>query len=282
MVILCIFSLPLLIGRVRQDGRACPRVLPAANRYDNFEKHHTRALEDAIMTPTRIITSIVSATLLASASHAHDYWFERSGEDYLLHRGHRFSEHQGEKEVPFDPAIVTGVRCLRHGSAAPAPAAVSAGYPLRVQGPCLAIQVTADSGYWSQTLTGTRNQGKDELFGVLRSWQALESVKRVEAWTERLREPLSTDLELVFTENPFSLAVGDKVRLAAVLDGEPVAGVTVAYHGDPRGVTGDDGRVNLRIRHQGLQFISASLEQPLDSERADKRVRSTILMFDIQ
>jgi nickel transport protein len=58
--------------------------------------------------------------------------------------------------------------------------------------------------------------------------------------------------------------------------------VTVAYHGDPRGVTGDDGRVNLRIRHKGLQLISASLEEPLQSNKADKRVRSTILMFEIQ
>jgi nickel transport protein len=142
--------------------------------------------------------------------------------------------------------------------------------------------VTADSGYWSQTLTGTRNQGKDELFGVLRSWQALESVKRVEIWSERLRDPFSTDLEIVFTENPFALTVGEKLRLTAVFRGEPAKGVTVAYHGDPRGVTGDDGRINLRIRHKGLQLITASLEEPLDSEKADKLVRSTILMFDIQ
>lgn len=228
------------------------------------------------------IALILSVALLATASHAHDYWFERSDEDYLLHRGHRFSQHRGAEEVPFDPQIVTGAYCLRAGDAEPSQAAVSGSYPLHVEGPCVAVMVTADSGYWSQTLTGTRNQSKDELFGVLRSWQALESVKRVEAWAERLREPLSADLELVFTDNPFTLAVGDKLRLKAVLRGEPVAGVTVAYHGDPRGVTGDDGRVNLRIRQKGLQLIAASLEEPLDSAKADKRVRSTILMFDMQ
>ena len=228
------------------------------------------------------IALLLSGTLLATASQAHDYWFERSAEDYLLHRGHQFSQHQGAKEVPFDPGIITAAHCLRSGEVTPSPAVVGEAYPLRVQGPCLAVIVTADSGYWSQTLTGTRNQGKDESFGVLRSWQALESVKRVEAWSERLREPLSTDLELVFTKNPFELAVGDKLRLKAVLDGRPVAGVTVAYHGDPRGVSGDDGGVNLRIRHKGLQLITASLEEPLaDSRKADKRVRSTILMLDI-
>ena len=233
------------------------------------------------MSPARI-SSILAVALLAEAAYAHDYWFEYSAEDYLLHRGHRFSQHQGEKEVPFDPEIVTGAYCLRQGDAKPSTPVVGGGYPLRVEGPCIAVMVTADSGYWSQTLTGTKNQGKAELFGVLRSWQALESVKRVEAWTERLRNPLSTDLELVFTENPFVLAVGDKLRLTVVSHGEPAQGVTVAYDGDPRGVTGDDGRINLRIRHKGLQLITASLEEPLDSEKADKRVRSTILMFEIQ
>jgi len=234
------------------------------------------------MAPARI-SLIVSAALLATASHAHDYWFERHNEGYLLHRGHRFSQHQGEKEVPFDPEIITGAYCLRPNELTPSPAVVGDGYPLRVAGPCIAVLVTADSGYWSQTLTGTKNQGEDESFGVLRSWQALESVKRVDAWSERLRAPLSADLELLLTENPFALAVGDKLRLKAVFRGEPVQGVAVAYHGDPRGVTGDDGRVNLRIRHKGLQLITASLEEPLlNSEKADKRVRSTILMFDIR
>jgi nickel transport protein len=233
------------------------------------------------MSPAKLALS-VSVLLLAQAAVAHDYWFERSAEDYLLHRGHRFSQHQGAREVPFDPKIVTGAYCLRKGDADPLPAVVGEGYPFRVQGPCVAVMVTADSGYWSQTLTGTKNQAKDELFGVLRSWRALESIKRVETWNERLQDPFSTGLELVFTDNPFALAVGDKLRLTAVLDGKPAQDVTVAYHGDPRGVTGDDGRVNLRIRHKGLQLITASLEEALKSEKADKRVRSTILMLDIK
>jgi nickel transport protein len=220
--------------------------------------------------------------LLAPATHAHDYWLEAVGEDYLLHRGHRFSRHGGEEEVPFDPSIVTGAHCLRRADAAPRPTEISSGYPPRIGGPCLALVVAADSGYWSQTLTGTKNQAKDELFGVLRSWHALESVKRVEGWNERLRQPLSDGLELVFTRDPFGLSPGDKLRLMATLGGAPARGATVAYDGDPRGVTGEDGRINLRIRHEGLQVITASLEEPLGSAKADKRVRSTVLMFDIE
>lgn len=224
-----------------------------------------------------------AALLLAStAAHAHDYWFESAGDDYLLHRGHRFSQHSGSKEVPFEAKIVTGAYCLRQGDSHPRPAATSKGYPLRVQGPCQAVMVTADSGYWSQTLTGTTNEPKNKAFGALRSWHAIESVKRIENWSERLSRPFTEELELIPAENPFALQAKDKLHLIATLGGKPVKGVTVAYDGDPRGVTGSDGRINVRLRHAGLQVITASIEQPLDSEMADKQVRSTILLFDIK
>ena len=225
---------------------------------------------------------ILLAFLTATNAKAHDYWLSVDGHDYLLHRGHHHSHHEGDKEVPFDPSIISSARCLQRGKAEPQSINASSEYPVRFAGPCLAVVVTADAGYWSQTLTGTKNQGKDELFGVLRSWQALESIKRIEAWDPRLKQSLSDELELVFTEDPFLLSVGDKLRLAVMLDGKPAPGVTVAYDGDPRGVTGKDGRINLKIRRNGVQAITASLEESIDSDKADKRVRSTMLMFDVE
>ena len=233
------------------------------------------------MAIARSVIVVLVLLLSAISAEAHDYWFMTDGDDYLLHRGHRYSQHGGEKEVPFDPAIITATYCLGRGDTRPRSAEISSDYPARVKGPCLAVLVTADSGYWSQTLTGTKNQSKNELYGVLRSWQARESMKRVEAWDERLRLPLSDELELVFSENPFDAKPGDKLRLVAVLGGKPVQGVTVAYDGDPRGVTGADGKVNLRVRHPGMQVITASLERPLDNAKADKLVRSTVLMFEL-
>jgi nickel transport protein len=55
--------------------------------------------------------------------------------------------------------------------------------------------------------------------------------------------------------------------------------VTVAYDGDPRGVTGADGRINLRIRHRGTQVITASIDET--SPDGSKVVRSTALLFDL-
>ena len=230
---------------------------------------------------TLLLLFLVSSCFI-SLSHAHDYWFEPSGDDYLLHRGHRFSQHGGEKEVPYDSSIITGAFCLRSEETNHDTTTVSGDYPARLSGPCLAIMATADSGYWSQTLTGTKNQPKDELFAVLRSWHAIESVKRVEVWNKHLLEPISDELELVFTKNPFLLESGKKLRLIVMLNGKPVQGVNVAYDGDTRGTTGDDGRINIRIRHKGLQVITASLEKVLDNKKADKLVRSTILMFELK
>jgi len=232
----------------------------------------------------RRLTALLAFPLLLVAVtgvEAHDYWFEREGEVLLLHRGHQHSQHAGEKEVPFDPQQVRDGYCLAPGEEHPVSLHWSATYPLRVQGPCLALIVTIDAGYWSQTLSGLKHGGKDELSGVLSSWQALESVKRVEAWDARLREPLSPALELVLIEDPFSLSPGEKLRLIAMQGGEPAGGVTLAYDGDARGVTGADGRINLRIRHRGPQRITASLTQPGTGVQADKRVLTTTLLFDL-
>jgi hypothetical protein len=58
--------------------------------------------------------------------------------------------------------------------------------------------------------------------------------------------------------------------------------VSSAHHdGEARGVTGDDGRMNLRIRHIGAQVITASLERPAMDFGADKLVRSTALFFEL-
>jgi nickel transport protein len=227
---------------------------------------------------------IVSAILIPPA-HAHDYWFEAEADHYRLHRGHLFSGHDGEKEVPFNPASIQSAHCLKAQAAEATSADVSGDYPALISGPCVTVLAIVDSGYWSQTLTGTRNLPKDEVFGALRSWHALETIKRVDAWSERLLSPLTDELELVFTGNPFKLSDGDKLRLIAMRGGKPAAGVAFAYDGKPRGLTGEDGRIVLRIRHAGTQTIMASIEEPIENNEemklAEKRTYSTILTFDI-
>lgn len=214
----------------------------------------------------------------ATCAQAHDYWLEPEGTGYLLWRGHRHSQHAGEALVPYEPQIVREVLCAGPEGAAH-PLAPSKTYPVRIPGPCTAVTVEADSGTWSQTLTGTKNQPPSELVGVLRSWRAIEGVKRLEGWSEGLARPLSAALEISPTADPFRLSEGDKLRLLISFEGRPRAGVTVAYDGEPRGLTGADGRINLRIRHRGTQVITASVDET--DPGGGKLVRSTALLFDL-
>lgn len=219
--------------------------------------------------------------LAGTPAWAHDYWFEREGKGYVLYQGHRYSAHQGEERVPYEPSIVQHALCLNERGEVmerPHPAT----YPARFAGPCAAFVVQASSGYWSQSLTGTVNKPKSEVFGALRGWLSEESVKQIDAWSPRLLVAITSGLELVPLENPLTRRVDDKLHLLASWEGKPKAGVTVAYDGEPRGVTGADGRVNIRLRRGGVQVIAASFEEPLKDPKADRIVRGTILQFQIK
>jgi nickel transport protein len=215
------------------------------------------------------------------AALAHEYWLERDADAYVLYQGHLYSAHEGEARVPYDPAILRDAQCLRASGKAER-LAVPPRYPLRLGGACSAIFLQVASGYWSQTLTGTVNKPKTEVFGALRSWSSEESLKFLAAWHPALTGPLSTGLELVPLENLLKLRAGDKIRLLVTWQGKPKPGVAVAYDGNARGVTDDQGLINLRVRHAGTQVVSASFEEPLQDPRADKVVRATILQFELK
>ena len=236
-----------------------------------------RGMGSSVLSRSLLLGSVFIS--MVGAVCAHDYWFEAGDGDYALYRGHRFSQHVGELE-PYEPAIIQSATCLTDAGLEPVFQAQRQ-YPLRIQGDCVAVLVSIYSGYWSETPEGLENRPKDELSVVLDSWEALESAKLVDVWNTRLQRPMSTGLELVLTENPFDLEPGDKLRVVATLAGRPVRGVTVAYDGDPRGVTDRNGRINIRIRHGGIQNVSAGLLEELGREKADKRVHSAVLQFEL-
>jgi nickel transport protein len=137
------------------------------------------------------------------------------------------------------------------------------------------------TGYWTKTVWGTVNRSKDTQRAVVDSWRSEEWVKRLEVWTPALRQPVSSGLELSPQTDPFHLGPGDELRLRATLKGAPTAGVAVAYDGQPQGMTDDEGRIDVRIRHGGGQMISGSLETPLLDAKADRLLRTAILQFDL-
>mgnify|MGYP001814810636 CR=1 FL=1 len=77
------------------------------------------------------------------------------------------------------------------------------------------------------------------------------------------------------------LVPGKKLRLLVAYRKQPAEGVVVTYDGKPRGQTGPDGRINIRVRHAGFQVIQASLSRPDPSGMADEIIRTTNLNLEL-
>lgn len=223
---------------------------------------------------------ILLALICASSASAHDLWLEPAGDDHLLLQGHRHSAHEGAEIQPYEPARVVGALCVdtqgRQRQVKP-----GAGSPVRLAGPCAVLQVRFVSGYWTKTAWETINEPKTGLSGVLRSWHAEESVKRIGSWSAVAGKPLGNGLEITPLRNPLLLRPGDKLTVRVTDAGRPLAAVPVAYGDDTRGSTGGDGEIAIRLRHGGMQLISASVEAPLSDGKADLSIRSATLQFEI-
>jgi len=216
----------------------------------------------------------------AHAAHAHDLWLEKTGKHFTLYHGHRHSAHAGAETLGYGKHFVTAATCFdAHG--AKRPLAVTGTSPWTASGECAALLLEMSSGYWSKTPWETKNVPKTEATGVIKSWRSKDSLKRLEQWAAPFSQPLGEGLEIVPTNDPFALAPGDKLVVRVLLAGRPVAGVPVAYHGDPRGATDPDGRIAIRLRHGGLQLISTSIERPLQDGKADVELLGATLQFEL-
>jgi nickel transport protein len=234
--------------------------------------------------PTRpwLLAIALSITLVAvPPARAHELWLDRDGGELVLRYGHSGAVHAGIDALAYPREHVLRVDGF-DADGTPLAATVSDTTPVRIAGPGAVTCVLFSSGYWSETPFGTRNLPKDEAKAPSRSWRSLESVKRIDAWRPALARPLTADLELVPLEDPLVLGEGDKVRLLVTLGGEPVADAVVTYDGRERGATDRDGRINIRVRHGGLQFIQAGLTLPGDGVRCDEVVHVATLVFEIR
>jgi nickel transport protein len=224
---------------------------------------------------------LLLSALLPGPINAHDLWIERNGPLHTLAFGHERSGHAGAKRLEYKPESVRQALCFGI-SGQTQPAELSRQYPVTLKGDCAASWFLLSSGYWSKTPYGTKNLPKTEAGAVMESWRSVEAIKRIDSWGDALTRPMTDELELVPKENPLSLKTGDKLRLRAFIQGEPAANVTVAYFGKPRGVSGADGVVNIRLNQPGLQLIEASLELPLNDGKADKTIHAASLQFEIK
>jgi nickel transport protein len=217
---------------------------------------------------------------LAVAAQAHDLWLEQEQGHLSLCYGHSRSEHKGAEFIDYPAEWVREALCVDEMGK---PLAVEAGKgsPFRMKGECAATYVLTSSGYWTKTPYGTKNVPKSEAQMVIKSWLSYENVKRIDRWGAALAGPLTEDLEIIPLENPLVLEPGNKLRLLVTYQREPAESVVVTYDGKPRGQTGADGRINIRVRHWGFQLIQASVSRPDPSGKADEIIHTANLNLDL-
>ncbi|MDP2196235.1 MAG: DUF4198 domain-containing protein [Rhodocyclaceae bacterium] len=229
---------------------------------------------------SRRIPALMLGTLLVLPALAHDLWLEHEGKGLVLQQGHKYSAHTGSGSLPYAPGFVKSALCLgADGHAKPLPPTRTV--PWKSGADCTALLVAVSSGYWSKTSWETKNQPQDQVPGALRSWLSEESVKRIERWIAAAAQPLGDGLEVVPLANPLALKPEDKLIVRVTENHKPVVGVPVAYGGTTRGATGADGTIAIRLRHNGINLISTSVETSLADGKADLRIRSATLQFDL-
>jgi nickel transport protein len=223
---------------------------------------------------------VALSCLPARPARSHEFWIARTNDAFTLHSGHSAHSHGNADQMAYNPAFVQSVRCLGRDGAE-VKAVTSTGYPVVVQSPCDALLVDFSSGYWTKTPYGLKNQPKNEVKAPLESWRSKEVIKRLDAWSDALSRPLSSSIEIVPLEDPWTLREGKKLHLVLMRDKKPAPSCPVAYDGDTRGMTDDAGRVNIRIRHGGIQIIQASYTEPGDGVTSDRTVHTATLVFQL-
>lgn len=232
------------------------------------------------MNPFVPFYALLWATVVTLPAYAHDLWLDKDGDGYTLLQGHKHASHSGQEILPYDAAFVKSARCLDAGGTVKTQS-MGKTTPWKTQANCAALLVETSSGYWSKTPWETRNVPKNQISASVRSWLSEESIKRIDTWSAATAQPLGDGLEITPLANPLALKPDDKLSVLVTENKRPRAGIPVAYSGDTRGASGEDGKVAIRIRHGGTQLISASIETPLNDGRADVLVRATALQFEL-
>lgn len=205
----------------------------------------------------RLILSIACAwSLVFAPAYAHDLWIDRA---LLVHFG-----DVGERLDPVDPANLSGfVAFGADGKVAAArllPIGEVGAVVLPEAGEPAAVGVVWDAGYrvkkgekWAKATVEEAKAAGTFRHTVFHS-------KTILAWNPRFAEPFGLPLELVPQGDPLAVKAGGTLKLIALVDGKPAAGVVLALDQPEVSLTSDaDGVLTVPIAKAGLQLLSARL-----------------------
>ncbi len=217
--------------------------------------------------------------LISSLSFSHNMWIERQGNFYVLHYGHRHSTHGGKKEIRYDSNNVLEVQCFDENLKAQK-VDILKEYPLKIFGNCSNLYILFSSGYWTKTPYGTENLPKNKVKMAVDSWLSYESIKYIENFPKL--NPISNKLEILPLNDVFSLKEGEKMRFKVFFNKKPISNVPVAYNGKPMGLTDEEGKINIKLRERGFQYIEVSYKEEVKKEEMNKIIYTSILNFEVK
>lgn len=204
-----------------------------------------------------------------SISYAHQLWIEKNNNQLIAYYG-----HLKEKEIiPLSVKDIKKIVCITDGKSQ---IIKPASYPVKIKKNCDFTYIEVSTGYWSKTIHGTVKGIKENK---IMSWKSIETALRIDRWREKVN---LNGFVIIPVKNPLNLKVGDKLRLKVILNGKPVPDIPVSYDGKVRGLTDKNGRINIRIKHSGLQIIQASLRKKSISEPVDYIIYSGNLNFEVK
>ncbi len=201
-------------------------------------------------------TVLIALIITAIGLQAHDLWINTAG---VLHYGHATNAHGTEETVKADEIALR--ECV--GDAAS----------------CELLFITLHPKYYTKTPYGTKHEPKNKVKQVVSSKKVFAFAKRI--YEPKYYAPLGKGFELSLSKPYANLEVGDKLRVLVSMDGKAIKGVAVAYEDRFVGVSDDEGRVNVKIRHVGLQQLKAALTQKGDGIECDELLYESHLNLEI-
>ncbi len=217
--------------------------------------------------------------LMSPFSFSHDIWIEKGGNFYVLYYGHKGTAHQGEKEIKYDLNNVLEIQCFDE-NLKPQKFEVLKEYPLKISKNCSVLYILFSSGYWTKTPYGTENLPKNKVKMAVDSWLSYEVIKYIENFPKI--EPVSNKLEILPLNDPFSLKEGEKMRFKVFFNKKPISNVPVTYNGKIMGLTDEEGKINIKLKVKGFQYLKASYTEEVKKEEMDKVIYTSILNFEIK
>lgn len=227
------------------------------------------------MRPRRFFAPLLLLSLLAAVpAQAHDLLLAWSDTGLTVLVGHLAgAEHDAPSHALAD-TLLRDAWALTEAGAVPL---TTGAQPLACPPDALGAVVRADWGPRAATPAGRVPLAEARPAEIL-------ATSHARANAAALRGPLPgppacPDLFLLPLRDPTALSPGDKIRVRVLRDGSPCAGATVLVDGSPRGETGDDGELNVKIRRAGAQLLQAVWRGPDPAGAVDELVLETSLTF---